>query len=62
MLAKILSGYANLPDVWGEGALFAFSDMDGSTQAASGFVGTAAAQPYGLFIDGKGRNRKWLIV
>ena len=48
MLAELLSGYANLPDVWGEGALFAFSGMDGCTQTASGFVGTAAARPYGL--------------
>ncbi len=48
MLAELLSGYANLPDVWGEGALFAFSGMDGCTRTASGFVGAAAADPYGL--------------
>ncbi|MHB1295000.1 MAG: amylo-alpha-1,6-glucosidase [Anaerolineae bacterium] len=30
----------HLPDVWGEGALFAFSGLDGPTETVSGFVGS----------------------
>jgi len=37
-----------LPAVWGEGALFAFSGLDGATCSASGFAATFAAAPYGL--------------
>jgi glycogen debranching enzyme len=44
----LLSGYQNLPDVWGEGALFAFSGIDGETNASSGFVATYARDKYGL--------------
>jgi hypothetical protein len=34
--------------VWGEGALFAASGLDGETDTASGFVATYARAPYGL--------------
>lgn len=44
------SGYANLPDVWGEGALFAFSGMDGPTDTRSGFVLAFGARPFDLLI------------
>lgn len=48
MLPRLLSEFPRLPDVWGEGALFAFSGIDGETNAASGFVATYARDPYGL--------------
>ena len=38
----------NPPDVWGEGALFAFSGMDGETSVSSGFVASLARERYGL--------------
>lgn len=38
----------NLPDVWGEGAIFAFSGFDGETNSRSGFVGSFDAQPFDL--------------
>ncbi len=38
----------NLPHVWGEGALFAFSGMDGETSVSSGFVASFARERYGL--------------
>ncbi len=50
MLADLLSQFTNLPDVWGECAIFAFSGMDGPTHTRSGFVMTFAAQPYGLLV------------
>lgn len=43
-----LSDYPALPDVWGEGALFAFSGIDGETNASSEFVATYWREPYGL--------------
>ena len=48
MLARLLSCAPNLPDVWGEGALFAFSGLDGETNVTSGFVATYSREPYGL--------------
>ena len=69
MLSELIEKHPNLPDVWGEGALFAFSGMDGETCAASGFVATYAAEPLGLLIhtptrrsvsfrfEGEGRTR-----
>ncbi|MFH1569604.1 MAG: trehalase family glycosidase [Gemmatimonadota bacterium] len=39
-----------IPDIWGEGALFAFSGLDGPTCSASGFVATYASEPFGLLI------------
>ena len=47
-LSRLLAEFPNLPDVWGEGALFAFSGIDGETSAASGFVATLARDAYGL--------------
>jgi hypothetical protein len=38
----------NLPDLWGRGAAFAFSGLEGSTSAASGFVATLGAERYSL--------------
>ncbi len=38
----------NLPHIWGEGAIFAFSGLDGETHTHSGFVATYANQPYSL--------------
>lgn len=37
--------YPALPDRWGEGALFAFSGMDGPTCSESGFVATTMSTP-----------------
>ena len=48
MLADVARRFKNLPDVWGEGALFAFSGMDGETSVSSGFVATFARERYGL--------------
>lgn len=31
MLSRLLDIAANLPDIWGEGALFAFSGLDGQS-------------------------------
>lgn len=39
-----------LPDIWGEGAIFAYSGLDGTTNAASQFVATYAAIPFGQLI------------
>ncbi|NLS79819.1 MAG: hypothetical protein GXY76_21440 [Chloroflexi bacterium] len=46
----ILNRHANLPDLWGEGAIFAFSGLDGETNAASGFVGTYGREPYQVLL------------
>ena len=35
-----------LPDVWGEGALFAFSGLDGNTDSRTGFMATFGAEKY----------------
>lgn len=40
----------NLPDIWGEGAIFAFSGLDGPKDTLSQFVATFAAEPYNLLI------------
>ena len=40
--------FSNPPNVWGEGALFAFSGLDGKTNTRSGFVGTCGREPYDL--------------
>ncbi len=37
-----------LPDVWGEGALFAFSGLDGDTDSHTGFMATFGAEKYDL--------------
>ncbi|NDJ53767.1 MAG: hypothetical protein GYB68_11865 [Chloroflexi bacterium] len=38
----------NLPDVWGEGALFAYSGLDGETNTASSFVASLHDQYFSL--------------
>ncbi len=43
--------YESLPDVWGEGALFAFSGVDGPTNTASGFAATLLEKPFGILIN-----------
>ena len=50
MFARILAEHSNLPDIWGEGLIFAFSGLDGTTNAASGFVATAHNVNYDLLI------------
>jgi len=50
MATGLPASYGALPDIWGEGAIFAFSGMDGPTRAASQFVATYGAQPYDLLI------------
>jgi len=47
-LSRLLTDHQNLPDVWGEGTLFAFSGIDGETNASPGFVATYARDKYGL--------------
>ena len=54
---RALSPHRNLPDIWGEGAIFAFSGMDGESNASSGFVATFGARPYGLLIHTPRRRR-----
>jgi hypothetical protein len=41
---------SNLPDIWGEGAIFAFSGLDGPTDTLSQFVATLGDEPYNLLI------------
>ena len=50
MLHEAINNYRNLPNIWGEGALFAFSGIDGETCVKSGFVATYGAKPYNLLI------------
>ena len=38
------------PNIWGEGAIFAFSGMDGPTEPATGFVATFGREPFDLLI------------
>ena len=47
-MLNALSQDESLPNIWGEGAIFAFSGLDGETNARSGFVATYANQPYSL--------------
>ena len=48
MLTNIAPPINNIPDIWGEGALFAFSGMDGETNVSSGFAAAFARDRYGL--------------
>ena len=45
-----LAGGLPLPDIWGEGAIFAFSGIDGPTCSLSNFVAAYDRQPYDLLI------------
>ncbi len=47
----------HLPNIWGEGALFAFSGIDGKTSAASGFVASLGAEPCDLLFHTPARRR-----
>jgi len=40
----------DLPNIWGEGAIFAFSGFDGETDSSSGFVATYARDRYSLLL------------
>ncbi|NIK69003.1 trehalase family glycosidase [Paenibacillus sp. BK720] len=42
--------WTNMPDIWGEGALFAFSGLDGATDTRSQFVAAAGSTGYNLLI------------
>jgi len=57
MLDRWLSDYDHLPDVWGEGALFGLSGLDGDTNTESGFVASYAERPYGLLFHTPRRRR-----
>ena len=40
----------DVPDVWGEGLIFAFSGIDGPTETAGGFVATLAGRRVDLLL------------
>ncbi|MGC9393580.1 MAG: amylo-alpha-1,6-glucosidase [Anaerolineae bacterium] len=44
-----------LPDVWGEGALFGFSGLDGETDSRTGLIATFGAEKYDLLFHTPGR-------
>lgn len=48
---SLLNSHPALPNVWGEGALFAFSGIDGETNTASQFVLTFGEHPFDLQIE-----------
>jgi hypothetical protein len=50
-VTPLLARYHPLPDIWGEGALFAFSGFDGPTCAASNFVLAFGHEPFDLVIQ-----------
>lgn len=57
MVAKSLaSRWTNMPDIWGEGALFAFSGLDGATDTRSQFVAAAGSTGYDLLIHTSARR------
>ena len=47
---QMLNTLVDYPDIWGEGALFAYSGMDGVTNSNSQYVATLAQHPYSLLI------------
>jgi len=51
MLDEVVDGVIDPPDVWGEGTLFAFSGVDGSTDVLSSFVATATDARFGLLFQ-----------
>ena len=51
MLDDVVTGLIAPPDKWGEGTLFAFSGVDGSTDVLSSFVATATGATYGLLFQ-----------
>lgn len=50
IISKVTQLIANPPNLWGEGAIFAFSGLDGQTNTESQFVATFAAEPCSLLI------------
>ncbi|KAH3761998.1 FAD-dependent oxidoreductase [Pelomyxa schiedti] len=48
MAAATSVGYANVPDVYGGGELFAFSGLDGESNEAHDFVGAFSSTAYGV--------------
>ena len=56
MLADLVERFTNLPDVPGEGAIFAFSGMDGETNTSSEFVATWGSEPYSLLFHTPARR------
>ncbi|MDR6884164.1 MGH1-like glycoside hydrolase domain-containing protein [Bacillus sp. 3255] len=46
----------DMPDIWGEGALFAFSGLDGDTDTRSQFVAAAGSAGYDLLIHTPARR------
>lgn len=53
---SLASGWTNMPDIWGEGALFAFSGLDGVTNTQSQFVAAAGSAGYDLLIHTPARR------
>jgi len=51
-----------LPQVWGEGAIFAFSGVDGQTCTTTGFTATFDRQPYNFLVHTPFRARLNLRV
>jgi len=49
-LQSFINQNQNLPNIWGEGLIFAFSGLDGQTQSTSGFTLTAHNRPYSFLI------------
>jgi glycogen debranching enzyme len=49
-VSPILAPLLPLPDIWGEGAIFAFSGFDGPTCSASNFVLAYGAEPFDLWV------------
>ena len=47
---SLLVNFQPLPDIWGEGAIFAFSGIDGPTCSASNFVLAYGAERFDLLI------------
>lgn len=47
----LLALHHPLPNIWGEGTIFAFSGFDGPTCSASNFVLTFGREPYDLLIQ-----------
>ena len=49
-LKTIIQSHQPLPDIWGEGAIFASSGMDGPTCSESNFVLAFGAERFDLMI------------
>lgn len=56
MIVETLAKYGTFPDIWGEGALFAFSGVDGETQSRTGFVLTFGPRQFSLLVHTPARR------